>query len=61
MGTVDTEYLTVQQLADLLQVSVSTIYQWRHQGAGPRGLRVGRYLRFPLREVEAFLEKRMDP
>ena len=61
MSTVDDEYLTVQQLAKLLKVPVTTIYQWRHQGIAPRGLRVGRHLRFRRRDVEAFLEERMDP
>jgi excisionase family DNA binding protein len=41
------EYLTIPQLADVLQVPVATIYRWRHLGEGPRGIRVsGRHVRF---------------
>ncbi|MGH8897532.1 MAG: helix-turn-helix transcriptional regulator [Egibacteraceae bacterium] len=56
------EYLTVKQLAELLQVPVSTIYRWRHLGEGPRGIRVsGRHVRYRRSEVEAFLGERTDP
>lgn len=56
------EYLTVKQLAELLQVPVSTIYRWRHLGEGPRGIRVsGRHVRYRRSDVEAFLEERADP
>jgi excisionase family DNA binding protein len=56
------EYLTVKQLAELLQVPVSTVYAWRHLGVGPRGIRLsGRHVRYRRSDVEAFLEERMDP
>ncbi|MGH8901391.1 MAG: helix-turn-helix transcriptional regulator [Egibacteraceae bacterium] len=56
------EYLTVKQLAELLQVPVSTIYRWRHLGEGPRGIRIsGRHVRYRRSEVETFLSERMDP
>ncbi len=56
------ELLTVRQLAELLQVPVSTIYRWRHLGEGPRGIRVsGRHVRYRRSDVEAFLKERMDP
>lgn len=53
-----TQLLSVEQLADLLQVPVSTIYFWRHQGAGPRAIRVGRYVRFDTADVTAWLKAR---
>ncbi len=56
------EFLTVKQLAELLQVPVSTIYRWRHLGEGPRGIRVsGRHVRYRRSGVEAFLAERADP
>ena len=58
MMTTDSELLTVQQLAEFLQVPVTTIYRWRQQGLAPPGIRVGRYVRFRRRDVEAFLEQR---
>lgn len=56
------EYLTIPQLAELLQVPKSTIYQWRHAGHGPPGIRVsGRHVRFARRDVQAWLEQQRDP
>jgi len=56
------EYLTVPQLGELLQVPVSTIYQWRHRGEGPRGIRVsGRHVRYSRRAVETWLDEHADP
>ena len=55
------ELLTVQQLAELLKVPVATVYRWRYRGDGPRGIRVGRYVRYRLSDVEAFLDSRLDP
>lgn len=55
------ELLTIQQLAELLQVPVATIYRWRHRGEGPRGIRVsGRHVRYRRADVEKFLEERAD-
>jgi excisionase family DNA binding protein len=53
--------LTVQELADLLQVPVKTIYTWRYKGIGPPAVPLGRYLRFRADDVAAWLEKRADP
>lgn len=59
--TTNAELLTVQQLAKLLQVPVATIYRWRHVGLGPRGIRVGRHVRYRQSDVEAFLDANADP
>jgi excisionase family DNA binding protein len=53
--------LTIGELAAFLQVPVGTIYQWRHRGIGPAGLRVGRHVRYRLRDVEAWLEAASRP
>jgi excisionase family DNA binding protein len=53
--------LTVQQLADLLQVPHKTIYTWRYKGVGPPAVRVGKYLRFRVEGVAAWLDSRSDP
>lgn len=47
--------LTVDELADYLQVPAKTIYAWRHKNCGPPGIRVGRYLRFRASDVESWL------
>ena len=47
--------LTLSQLATQLGVTVQTLYDLRSQCRGPRGFRVGRELRFRVREVDAWL------
>lgn len=49
--------MSISELAAYLHVAVQTIYDLRCQGRGPRGFRVGREIRFRLREVEAWLSR----
>lgn len=44
------DYLTIDELAEYLQVSKHTIYHWRQQGNGPSAVQFGKHLRFA-REV----------
>jgi excisionase family DNA binding protein len=55
------QLLTVRELAELLQVPEKTIYSWRYRGEGPRGVMVGRHLRYRQQDVVAWLETRMGP
>ena len=52
----------VREVAEFLGVPVATLYQWRHQGYGPRGRRVGRYLRYDPRRLvsNSLSERKMD-
>lgn len=52
------EFLTTDELADLLAVPVRTVYAWRHARTGPRGVRIGRHLRYRRTDVDAWLEER---
>lgn len=45
-------YLSPEELAERYQVPVATVYQWRTKGYGPRGIKIGRHVRFALPEVE---------
>lgn len=47
--------MSVQELADYLDVPVKTIYAWRYHGEGPRGFRIGRHVRFRWHDVQAWL------
>ena len=58
MDTVD-RLLTVEELANYLEVPVATIYAWRHRRQGPPGFRAGRHLRFRYRDVERWIEERV--
>ncbi|WP_316775115.1 helix-turn-helix transcriptional regulator [Streptomyces sasae] len=56
-----TQYLTPEDLVTLLRLpSVETVYQWRRKGIGPRGFRVGRYLRFDPEDVRAWVASLME-
>ena len=47
--------MTAKELAAFLRVPVQTVYSWRYKGLGPKGVRLGRHLRFAPRDVEAWL------
>ena len=47
-------HLSPQDLAARVGVPVATVYNWRTTGYGPRGFRVGKYLRYRLADVEAW-------
>lgn len=53
--------LKAQEVADGLGVPLTTLYSWRATGKGPRGFRVGKYVRFKAADVEAWLERQADP
>lgn len=59
MDTLD-RLLSVQDLADYLDVPVATIYTWRHHGDGPPGFRVGRHLRFRTSDVAHWITQRLN-
>lgn len=62
MGTdMGDQLMTTEEVSAYLTVPVTTIYQWRTRGSGPRAVRVGRHLRFRRSEVDAWVERHADP
>lgn len=53
-------HLTMQDLAERCGVSVNTVRQWRVKGTGPRGMAIGKYVRFRLSDVLDWEESRAD-
>jgi len=50
------QQLTDVQVADYLNVSVSTVRRWRLIGGGPRWVRIGgSSIRYPIADLEAYL------
>jgi len=49
--------LTPQEIADVLGVSKSTIYQWTHQEYIPH-VKLGRFVRFRTSEVQKWLDRK---
>lgn len=58
MGAMNESLMTAGELAEHLNVSINTVYQWRQVGTGPRALRIGKYLRYRPTDVERWLESR---
>ena len=55
------EVLTTSELAEYLKVTRQVIYDLRHAGQGPRGVHVGKELRYKVSDISAWLEQRSDP
>lgn len=47
--------MTITDLSDYLGIPVNTLYQWRSKGYGPRGVRMGKYVRYRPQDVETWL------
>jgi excisionase family DNA binding protein len=54
------ELLSPQDLADYLDVPVSTLYDWRWRGEGPTGFRAGKYIRYRRSDVEEWIQRQLD-
>jgi excisionase family DNA binding protein len=50
--------LTIEEVAEYLQVPVQTLYHWRYKRTGPESVRVGRFVRYRRADVEAWLRTR---
>jgi excisionase family DNA binding protein len=52
--------LSTEEVADWLGVPPTTIYNWRTRHEGPRGFRVGRWIRFRREDVEAWIAEQVQ-
>jgi excisionase family DNA binding protein len=53
--------VTTSELADYLRVDVQAIYDLRSHDRGPKGVRVGRELRFRVSDVKRWLDHLHEP
>ena len=44
--------LSIEQLAEYTGISKNTLYYWRVEGRGPRGMKLGKYVRCRRADVE---------
>ena len=51
------EYLTTQEVAEILRTPAETVRYWRHEGRGPKSFKVGRRVLYAAEDVEAFIAK----
>jgi excisionase family DNA binding protein len=52
--------LDVPELAGYLGVPVSTVYDWRTRGLGPRAYRFGKHLKFAVSDVRAWIAQQRE-
>jgi excisionase family DNA binding protein len=52
--------LSMEDLAEYLGVPIATIYDWRVDGKGPCGVRVGRHVKFTQRDVLAWIDAQRE-
>lgn len=52
--------LSPAEVAAYLNVPVKTVYVWRSAGRGPRGIRVGKHVRYRQGDVDFWLDQRAD-
>ena len=57
----DDQLMTIEEVGAYLQVPIKTLYDWRHKGCGPSGMRVGRHVRYRRADVDRWLETCRDP
>jgi len=53
----DLEYLTIEDVAVLLQVSTRTVREWRRMRKGPPGFRMGKFVRYRRSDVELWIDQ----
>lgn len=57
----DNRLVDVNELAAYLDVPVKTLYAWRYRREGPPAFRAGRHLRYRWRDVQAWIDQRIEP
>ncbi|MEV5005488.1 helix-turn-helix domain-containing protein [Streptomyces sp. NPDC056159] len=57
-GGLPDRYLTPDDIAEMFEVPLETVYQWRKKRTGPRGFRIGKHLRYDPADVRAYVDQR---
>ncbi|MEU0231457.1 MULTISPECIES: helix-turn-helix domain-containing protein [unclassified Streptomyces] len=53
-------YLTPEDIAELFDVPLETVYYWRKKRTGPPGFRVGRHVRYDPAAVRAWVTQQSE-
>ncbi len=54
-GGLPDRYLTPADIAEMFEVPLETVYQWRKKRTGPPGFRIGKHLRYDPTDVRAYV------
>ncbi|MFJ3620006.1 helix-turn-helix transcriptional regulator [Streptomyces iakyrus] len=57
-GGLPDRYLTPDDIAEIFEVPLETVYQWRKKRTGPPGFRIGKHLRYDPADVRAYVDQR---
>lgn len=52
--------MTIAEVADYLGLKMTTMYNWRRSGKGPRGIHVGSLVRYRRSDVDVWLGRHLD-
>jgi excisionase family DNA binding protein len=55
------EFLSIEELAELLGVSIRTVQDWNYKGRGPAITRVGRHVRYTRKAVDEWVVANTEP
>lgn len=56
-GVQGTRAMNESELARQANISTAVLRKWRREGTGPRFIKLGRLVRYRVRDVEAWLEE----
>jgi len=51
---------TAQEVAEFFGVPLGTVYQWNSKRTGPRGIRVGKHVRYSRDEVDRWCAAQLN-
>jgi hypothetical protein len=54
------QLLTVAQLSELLVIPQETLYKWRYLDRGPKGMKIGKHLRYAPQVVQFWLDAQQE-
>ncbi|MGP3984407.1 helix-turn-helix domain-containing protein [Streptomyces sp. KR80] len=59
-GGLPDRYLTPDDIAEMFEVPLETVYQWRKKRTGPPGFRIGKHLRYDPADIRAYVTQRKN-
>ena len=55
---IDDRMLAPEEVSQILSMDVRTLRSWRQAGTGPPAVRMGKYVRYPASELQAWMDSR---
>jgi excisionase family DNA binding protein len=55
----DNDWMSPEEVAERYGIPLGTIYQWRSKGYGPRGVKIGKHVRYRRADVTAWEDEKL--